>query len=140
MPTVTETEIDGYAHCAIVRCPGNTQEKVKAVRRETGHTYRERGGTSPGVESSFVTLHFVDEGQRPCPHCGKAREVSAEARRTYAPLSGHDPMGLLGVPQFNAAKQVELASKPMADPEREALLKQNAELMERLAALEAKVA
>lgn len=130
----------GYAHCNNPRCPGHSQERVEAVRRETSHTYRERGGNAPGVESSYVTLHFADPDEAACPHCSRNREVSDQPRKSYAPLSGHDPMGLLGVPGFDARKQQEVRQAPLVDPEREALEAQNRELMERLAAQEARLA
>ena len=120
MPAVTDTEIDGFAHCGQPRCPGSSQQPVKAVRRETFHTYRERGGNAPGVESSFVTLSFADPSERDCPACGRAREVTDQARKTYAPLSGHDPMGLLGAQRFDPAKQAELRQSAPTDAEREA--------------------
>lgn len=139
MPTVTEQEVEGYAHCVQARCPGNTQQRVKAFRRETSRTYREMGGDSPGVETSWVALVFADADESGCPHCGRHRELTDQPRKSYAPLSGHDPMGLLGAPQFNAAKQQELRSQPLADPEREALTAQNEALQEQLAAQQAQI-
>jgi hypothetical protein len=135
MPTVTDIETEGYAHCAIARCPGNAQEQVKAIRRETSRTYREMGGDAPGVESSWVTLLFADEEQRDCPHCGKPRELSAEPRVQYAPLSGHDPMGLLGVPQFDPARQQEIRTAPPTNEEREQWESTIRELREQIEAL-----
>lgn len=104
MPTIVEVEVDGYVHCALPRCEGNQQEKVKAVKREVSQTYAEEGGNIPGVYRSWVTYH-VDDEVRPCPSCGKPREVSDQPRKTYASMSGYDPMGLIGSPAFNAAKQ-----------------------------------
>ena len=132
MPTVTETPVEAaWAHCTQPRCPGNNQQQVPAVRRETAHTYRERGGDGPGVESSWVSVAFADEGDVACPSCGRAREVSEQRRQTYAALSGHDPMGLLGAPQFDARKQDELRfeiESKGSDPEKVALEQQVADL------------
>jgi hypothetical protein len=141
MPTLTETPVDAYAHCVEPRCQGTNQEPVKAIRKETAHTYRERGGDMPGIEASWVVLAFENEDEINCPHCGRTRELSVEQRKTYAALSGHDPMGLLGAPKFDAKKQRELRSEIESkgiDPDTEALRQQNEMLMKRLAALEAK--
>lgn len=141
MPTVTDTPIEAaWAHCNSPRCPGHNQEQVAAVRRETGRSYVEGGGNLPGNETSWVTFAFANPDDQACPHCGKAREVTDQPRKSYAPLSGHDPMGLLGAEPFDPRKQVELQNELRSkgvDPQVKALEDQNAELMERLAALEA---
>lgn len=129
MPIVTETEIDGFAHCAFPRCPGNQQQQVRLVRKETGFTFRERGGTSPGVEASHVVFAVADEADADCPGCGKARELSDQPRKSYARLSGYDPDGLLSVSGFDAAKQVEAASRPVTNEEREEFERQKQELV-----------
>lgn len=140
MPIVTETEVEGYAHCHDPRCPGHTQQQVAALRRETAFTFRERGGAVPGVESSVATLSFAEEGEAVCPHCGRPREVSDQRRRSYTPLSGHDPLGLLKLAKFDPAKQAEIQARPLVDEERRELQEQNAALADELAVLQGQVA
>jgi hypothetical protein len=141
MPTVTETPVErAFAHCPQPRCPGNAQEPVEAVKRETAHTYRERGGDGPGIESSWVTLAFAHEADVACPHCGHARDVADQQRKTYAALSGHDPMGLLGAPRFDAKKQNEVRQELQSqgvDPEKVALEQQVKDLLARAEKAEA---
>lgn len=103
MPTVKETPVKGYAHCSDSRCPGSNQERVDAVKVTTEHTYIENGGDLPFVEKSFEHFRFADEGVRPCPGCGRGREVTGQQRPSYANLSGFDQRGLLGVTAFNPA-------------------------------------
>jgi phage terminase large subunit GpA-like protein len=131
MPTLTETEVRAFAHCVHPRCPGYQQEEVDAIRSEDSWTYAEQGGDLPGTERSFVRLRFADEKNTPCPHCGTARDLSADKRRQYANLSGYDPQGLLDVEPFDAAKQHEVR-----DSDKERIEAENAELRERLAKLE----
>lgn len=145
MPTVTEREITGWAHCTQPRCPGNTQQQVAAIRTETARTYREMGGDSPGVEWSGSTLRFVDEEDRFCPYCPptkggrrRVRELSETPRIRYDPMSGHDPLGLLGVPEFDPRVQVERLAEPVSDPEREQMQAQIAQLTAAVEALTAK--
>lgn len=145
MPSTTEAPFTGYAHCNSPRCPGHNQEKVEGVRVETFHTFVERGGDLPGIESSQVSLRFADEDVRACPHCGRNREITDQTRKRYAPLSGHSQDGLLGAPPFDPAKLQEQRQKPMTNEEREQMEAQlreqtelNLQMQERLAALEAK--
>lgn len=100
MPTVKETPVKGYAHCSDARCPGSNQERVDAVKVVTEHTFLENGGDLPFVEKSFEHFRFADEDARVCPGCGRSREVTAQQRPSYAPLSGFDQRGLLGVTAF----------------------------------------
>jgi len=137
MPTVTDTEVEqAYAHCTQPRCPGNSQEQVRGIARETSHSFVERGGDLPGTESSWVHMIFADEADIPCPACGKAREITDQRRKTYPALSGHNPMGLLETDPFDARKQTELrheiASKGV-DPEKVALEQQVEALTKALA-------
>jgi hypothetical protein len=107
MPTVVPTPIQGYAHCRDARCPGYAQEAVPAVREEASYTFGENGGDgifTHMIESSRVEYVFADAGDAPCPVCSVAREVTAEPRPQYINESGHDPMGLLGLPKFNASE------------------------------------
>lgn len=143
MPTVTETAKTLYAHCTDPRCPGAAQRELDGFVVETAFSYRERGANAPGIEQSTVTFRLADEDQHAC-ECGRRLELSDQRRVIYDNLSGHDPMGLLGVPQFSQAKQVELRQQPMTDDERERLEaevrardEQLADLADRLKKLEA---
>lgn len=136
MPTVTEQAVTAFAHCIVSRCAGNNQESVQAIRVETGHSYEDLGGDWPFVERSHVSVRFADEADAVCPHCGERREVTLEQRKQYAPLSGHDPMGLLDIQPFDPRLQNELRQQPLADPERERYERENAELRERMAKME----
>lgn len=97
MPRTTTREIDAYAHCPNARCAGYTQQPVKALEDTVEFTYVDGGGDMPGVEKSQVYLRFADEKEMPCPAegCNLLREVTAQQRKAYQPLSGHDPQGLL---------------------------------------------
>jgi hypothetical protein len=64
MPTVTETMIDGYAHCNDGRCMGNKQEPVKVVRTVTEFSYFDLGGDVPGIERSVDSIRFADRSAR----------------------------------------------------------------------------
>lgn len=118
MPTITDTPIDGYAHCLNPRCAGYAQEPVKAIRRETAFTFVELNGTAegsvPGFERSSVSFVFTDEDNAACGSCGGVREVTASPRTTYQNLSGHDPNGLLNIRPGDApdigALQAEIAA------------------------------
>lgn len=95
--TVTEEPVEAYAHCANARCPGYAQEAVPAIRQETSRTYQANGGQLPGVENSQVHYRFADEeANGPCPGCGRMRELSADQRPSYNPISGFDPNYLVG--------------------------------------------
>lgn len=119
MPTVTETDTTGYAHCRNAMCAGYMQQQVPATREESTWTFGELGGDGVFThmpERSMITLLFVNDGtdgkpdDRPCPACGEPREVTADPRPSYQPLSGHDPMGLLNAPRFNAAAQFDMGA------------------------------
>lgn len=96
MPTVLKSEeVQAFAHCgATPGCPGVEQQPVKALKQEIGHTFIERGGDLGSIENSFEHLNFADEADRSCPHCGRDREISEQARIQYT-ASGYDPNYLL---------------------------------------------
>lgn len=128
---VTETPIDGYAHCTNARCPGYQQVEVPLVRTVTEHRYVDSGGDMPGIEKSFVRFRFANDADRHCPHCSTKdkkihRDCGDEPRPSYDPLSGKDPMGLLSI-KPGAALQ---------DPKMIELENTNAALLKRLEALE----
>lgn len=135
MPTVKERPVEGFAHCNNARCPGNAQQPVEAVEVTTEFMYRDNGANAPGVEKSVVELRFADDSVRLCPHCGRSREVTDTPRVVYDNLSGLDPMGLLGVPQFDPKAQAEARQRPLVDEERAALERQLAEAQKQLAEL-----
>lgn len=93
MPRISEVEITAFAHCPNPRCEGYTQREVPAISRTVEHTYVEKGGDMPGVETSQVYIHPCDEEL--CPSCGKTCEITDQRRVRYDNLSGHDPNGLL---------------------------------------------
>jgi hypothetical protein len=93
-PTIREEIVSAFAHCPDPRCKGTAQEPVQAVMETTEWTFASRGGgDDPGgmgnlflnmVENSQTRLRFADlEADLPCPHCGKARELSGETRPVY---------------------------------------------------------
>jgi hypothetical protein len=126
MPNVIEDTIQGWAHCRDVRCPGSGQQPVEAIRRETQLLYVDLGGDLPGVERSTAVVAFADETvDGPCPVCGQTREVTDQQRRVYAPMSGHDPRGLLDI------QQTDLGG-PRTDPLVAELQAQVAALTEKL--------
>lgn len=111
MPLVIEAPVRGYAHCRDARCPGYAQEEVDAVREESSFTFGELGGDGVFthlIERSTIVYRLADDEQRACPVCSQPREVTGSHRPQYQPLSGHDPMGLLTVPKFDAGKQHEM--------------------------------
>lgn len=97
MPRTLTATIDAYAHCPDPRCPGYSQQPVKAVQSTVEHTYVDSGGDMPGVEKSQVYLAFEEQTDETCPDCGRQREVTDQKRKTYGALSGHDPNGLLQI-------------------------------------------
>lgn len=88
MPTVTETLIDGWAHCSDARCPGNKQQAVKAVHTLTELSYFELGGDIPGIERSTMQVRFNDLADAQCQHCGEPRLVADQVRPNYPNISG----------------------------------------------------
>jgi hypothetical protein len=92
-PTIRHEPATAYAHCVDPRCKGNRQEPVAAVKEITEWTFGSRGGgDDPGgmgnmflnmIENSQTSLNFGDEADRPCPSCGKPRELSGETRPVY---------------------------------------------------------
>jgi hypothetical protein len=104
MPTVTATPATVYLHCRDARCSGNNQEAVEGSREEHVQTYGDNGGDGifmAMTERSTVSFRAADDEDLPCPGCKQPREVSGEPRPSYQPLSGHDPMGLVGGAQFD---------------------------------------
>src|SRR5262245_54015671 len=88
MPTVTETLVDGWAHCGDGRCPGNKQQAVKAIVTITEFSYFELGGDIPGIERSTELVRFNDVADAQCPHCGEPRAVANQVRPVYPNVSG----------------------------------------------------
>lgn len=130
MPTAVATEVRAYAHCINPLCPGYGQEEVPAISTETSFTFRDHGDNSAlgsMVFRSFVELRYAvdadEETNRDeyveqyraaaaCRTCERPRELTATQRPTYLPLSGHDPMGLLGAPAFDpSVKNTEADAK-----------------------------
>lgn len=104
MPTITATPATVWAHCRDSRCPGNNQEELNGFREETAWTLGENGGDGAFfsmIEKSIVEYRVADEADSPCGVCSEPREISGSPRPTYQPLSGHDPLGLIGGPAFN---------------------------------------
>lgn len=103
---VTETVVKGFAHCPEPRCPGSEQTTVGLVQTVVEERYLDRGGATGDprdqlVENSHEYLRFAEETDMLCEHCGRTRECSLTERPKYNPLSGKDPMGLLGAKPFN---------------------------------------
>lgn len=99
MPTVTEKPVRAFAHCPDPRCPGNQQEEVEGVERETALSYQaDLGGDIPGVERSMIETVFAHEDDQACQHCAAARaveglqpqlrEITTQQRKQYANVSG----------------------------------------------------
>jgi hypothetical protein len=110
LPTITQQDVRAYAHCRNARCPGYAQQEIAAVREESSQTFGENGGDGVFThmpERSVVEYRFADPEDVPCPVCSAPREVTGDPRPQYQPLSGHDPLGLLQVPRFDAGKQAE---------------------------------
>jgi hypothetical protein len=131
MPTVTETLIDGWAHCGDGRCPGNKQQAVKAVRTVTEYSYFDFGGDIPGIERSTELVRFNDLADAQCEHCGEPRHVSDQVRPVYQNISGIPQDRLL-----HAGRDTErLHDLQLADARREAEMAQMRATMERQNAL-----
>lgn len=106
MPILTDTPVKAYAFCTDARCDGYTQQEVDAIKVETAFTFGENGGDGVFVnfvERSTIAHRFVNDDDVPCPACGHPREVTGDPRPSYQPISGHDPLGLVGGPRFNPA-------------------------------------
>lgn len=104
MPSVTATPAKVYLHCRDARCSGYNQQEVDGLREETVQTFGENGGDGifmPMTERSMVSFRAENAEDVPCPGCKQAREASGEPRPQYQPMSGHDPMGLVGGISFN---------------------------------------
>lgn len=101
---VTEETVEAFAHCINFVCPGYGQEPVQAVKTLRQDTVGDRGGDGAlamVVENTWEYLRFEDAEKVPCPHCGKDREVAAQARPTYQNLSGFAQNGLVEVAKFD---------------------------------------
>ena len=95
MPTVTESIIEGFAHCEDSLCPGNEQEVVQVRQRHEAFSYTEKGGDAPGIEHSQDYFYFADAADEACPHCGKPRAASGQERPVYpSMIQGPDGRGL----------------------------------------------
>lgn len=126
MPTITATPTKAYAHCRDARCPGYHQEAVDAVHEEAFYTFGENGGDgifAHMTESSRVEYRFADETDVPCPVCTQPREITGTPRPQYVNESGHDPLGLLGMPKFNASESAPAHVRGETDEEMEARLR-----------------
>lgn len=100
MPTVTETEVQGFAHCPDAMCPGYAQQPVRAIKTTRSETLQDRGGDLPFVENTWEYVRFLNDGADGRPdemtcECGRTREVTLSERPAYQPLSGHPQNGLL---------------------------------------------
>lgn len=94
MPTITQEQVKGFAHCEDVFCDGNAQQPVDVVHTTTAYTYRENGGDLNGFERSFTSFGFAVESDQACPHCGKPRACDVQERPSY-PTSQYRQDGLL---------------------------------------------
>lgn len=104
MPTITEETVPAYAHCINFVCPGYAQEEVLGVRTIRSETLGDRGGDgvlAMVTENTWEYLRFSDAEKVSCPHCGRDREISTQARPTYQNLSGFAQNGLLEVAKFD---------------------------------------
>jgi hypothetical protein len=95
MPTVSSEQIEGFAFCLDVSCPGGRQERVPATRETTATTFRENGGDWEFTERSHARVNFVNDEDIPCPGCGKDREVVDQERPKYQRLTNSHPDALL---------------------------------------------
>jgi hypothetical protein len=148
MPTISEQEISGWAHCEDALCAGNHQTKVQVIATTTEHTGadREAGqdtswGTRSGalarlVENSWTEFRFASEADRACPVCGRDRICSDQKRPVYEARSGHSQKGLLWIRQFGsvqageAYERAEIATKAAEAKEAELAAKRRLEAAE----------
>jgi hypothetical protein len=118
MPTVTETMVDGFAHCNDGRCAGNKQESVKIVRTVTEFSYFDLGGDVPGIERSVDAIRFADLADAQCTHCGEPRACADQKRPIYPNVSGIPQDRLL-----NSGRDTErLHDLQLSDARREAAM------------------
>lgn len=97
-PNISESVVDGWAHCEDARCQGYGQQPVKVIRELVERTIGSRGGDGifvNVVENTNEYLRFSDEGDVACPHCHKDRAVTLQSRPTYPPITGFPQDGLL---------------------------------------------
>lgn len=126
MPTVSEQQLAGYAHCEDPMCSGSKQQPVDVVRSTVSVSYVELGGDLPGFERSFEHYGFADEADRECPVCGKPRAAATQERPVY-PTSQYAQDGLLKIIQEGAVKPMSEAAA-LRDGEIDELKAQIAEL------------
>jgi hypothetical protein len=117
MPTVTEKPVQVYAHCGVPTCPGATQAPVEGFEVVTSFSFVDRGGDIPGEEQSNVQFRFAEPAEAACPSCGRARHITDQAKISYQPLSGFDPMGLLEAEAFDPGKRNTIADEQVAELE-----------------------
>jgi hypothetical protein len=103
MPQVTEKPRQVFLHCPNPVCPGMVQETVDGFEVETAFLFTDNGGDLPFVERSTSRGMVPAEFDTACRHCGANREISLTPRPNYQPLSGADPMGLVGAPAVRPA-------------------------------------
>jgi hypothetical protein len=104
MPTITEAQVNAFAHCSDVGCPGSAQSPVMGVRREVSETIGDRGGDGPFVgiiEKSTLYTHFADPADAVCPECEGPREITDQERPNYGKAFGGSE-ALLRVRQLGA--------------------------------------
>jgi hypothetical protein len=120
VPVITREPIDAYAHCMQqqrpgVPCEGHAQQPVPGIRETVAYSYRDNwgtGGPAPSAEDmafanlterETIRICFADDADRPCPHCGAAREIADQVRPKYPALSG--------VPQDELMRRQRLAEE-----------------------------
>jgi hypothetical protein len=106
MPQVTEKPRQVFLHCPNPVCPGMVQETVDGFEVETAFLFTDNGGDLPFVERSTSRGMVPAEFDTACRHCGANREISLTPRPNYQPLSGADPMGLVGAPQYDPHRPI----------------------------------
>jgi hypothetical protein len=108
MPTVTETQVDGYVSCIDPRCAGYEQRAVQVLRRTVQFSYQDNGGDGsvPQTAIERETIGIV-QTDAVCEHCGKPVIFSDMPRPEYAAVSGQDPLELLAISQQTQIRDVQ---------------------------------
>jgi hypothetical protein len=127
MPTISETLIDGYAHCVNGRCEGNKQQPVKVIQTLSEFSYVELGGDIPGIERSSTSERFNDLADAQCQFCGEPRQVADQKRPVYPNVSGVPQDKLL----YQNADTERLRDLQLSDAKREAEMAHMRVTMER---------
>jgi hypothetical protein len=116
---ITETTIDGFAHCEDALCPGNHQAPVQVIATlvEQSGADKEAGqdpswGTRSGalaklVENSWTEYRFANEADRVCPACGRDRVCTEQKRPTYASTSGQRQDARLLISKYGSIEMGE---------------------------------